>query len=148
MAGNACNVREYSSTLYVGMAPKQNGHPYISSDELKSHRDKSYCRLTCWYLVFYDYIPTSSGRSKIVIKVKNRQVAKLAKSLYYYYYYYFHKKSFFCLVNYHNDFSNIPVAFIAKWWSIIITEMISLGTMKEDNLKDSSDLISNVMPFS
>ena len=30
--------REYSSTLYVGMARKQNGHPYISiaSDELKS----------------------------------------------------------------------------------------------------------------
>ena len=31
-------IREYGSTLYVGMAPKKNGHPYISiaSDELKS----------------------------------------------------------------------------------------------------------------
>ena len=31
-------IREYGSTLYVGMAPKQNGRPYISiaSDELKS----------------------------------------------------------------------------------------------------------------
>ena len=32
------NIREYGSTLYVGMAPKKNGRPYISigSDELKS----------------------------------------------------------------------------------------------------------------
>ena len=31
-------IREYGSTLYVGMAPKKNGRPYISiaSDELKS----------------------------------------------------------------------------------------------------------------
>ena len=31
-------IREYGSTLYVGMAWKKNGHPYISiaSDELKS----------------------------------------------------------------------------------------------------------------
>ena len=31
-------IREYGSTLYVGMAPKKNGCPYISiaSDELKS----------------------------------------------------------------------------------------------------------------
>ena len=32
------NIREHGSTLYVGMAPKTNGRPYISiaSDELKS----------------------------------------------------------------------------------------------------------------
>ena len=32
------SIREYGSTLYVGMAPKKNGRPYISiaSDELKS----------------------------------------------------------------------------------------------------------------
>ena len=31
-------IREYGNTLYVGMAWKKNGHPYISiaSDELKS----------------------------------------------------------------------------------------------------------------
>ena len=31
-------IREYGSTLYVGMAPKTNGRPYISiaSDDLKS----------------------------------------------------------------------------------------------------------------
>ena len=31
-------IREYGSTLYVGMAPKKNGRPYISiaSDDLKS----------------------------------------------------------------------------------------------------------------
>ena len=31
-------IREYGSTLYVGMALKKNGHPYISiaSDELNS----------------------------------------------------------------------------------------------------------------
>ena len=31
-------IREYGSTLYVGMARKKNGRPYISiaSDELKS----------------------------------------------------------------------------------------------------------------
>ena len=31
-------IREYGSTLYVGMAPNKNGRPYISiaSDELKS----------------------------------------------------------------------------------------------------------------
>ena len=33
-----CCIREYGSTLYVGMAWKNNGRPYISiaSDELKS----------------------------------------------------------------------------------------------------------------
>ena len=33
-----CFIREYGSTLYVGMARKNNGRPYISiaSDELKS----------------------------------------------------------------------------------------------------------------
>ena len=32
------DIREYGSTLYVGMARKKNGRPYISiaSDELKS----------------------------------------------------------------------------------------------------------------
>ena len=32
------SIREYGSTLYVGMAQEKNGHPYISiaSDELKS----------------------------------------------------------------------------------------------------------------
>ena len=32
------SIREYGSTLYVGMARKKNGRPYISiaSDELKS----------------------------------------------------------------------------------------------------------------
>ena len=31
------DIRVYGSTLYVGMAPKQNGHPYISiaTNELK-----------------------------------------------------------------------------------------------------------------
>ena len=29
-------IREYGSTLYVGMAWEKNGCPYISSDELKS----------------------------------------------------------------------------------------------------------------
>ena len=41
------SIREYGSTLYVGMARKQNGHLYISiaSDELKSlviYTDKFY----------------------------------------------------------------------------------------------------------
>ena len=54
----------------------------------------------------------------IVVKVKNRQVVKLAKSAsYYYYYYYFPDKSFFCLLNNHNDSSTIPIAFIVKFWS-------------------------------
>ena len=40
-------IREYDSTLYVGMAPKTNGRPYISIaiDELKSlviYTDKFY----------------------------------------------------------------------------------------------------------
>ena len=32
------SIREYGSTLYVGIAPKKHGRPYISiaSDELKS----------------------------------------------------------------------------------------------------------------
>ena len=35
---SVCVIREYGSTLYVGMAPKKNGHPYISiaTNELKS----------------------------------------------------------------------------------------------------------------
>ena len=35
---NVCFIREYGSTLYVGMAPKKNGRPYISigTNELKS----------------------------------------------------------------------------------------------------------------
>ena len=42
---NYIYIREYGSTLYVGMAQKKNGRPYISiaSDELKSlviHTDK------------------------------------------------------------------------------------------------------------
>ena len=35
----------------------------------------------------------------------------------FYYYYYFSDSSFFCLLNYHNDSSTIPVAFIVKFWS-------------------------------
>ena len=33
-----CIIREYGSTLYVGMAPKKNGRPYnsIATNELKS----------------------------------------------------------------------------------------------------------------
>ena len=36
--GNNICIREYGSTLYVGMALRKNGRPYISieSDELKS----------------------------------------------------------------------------------------------------------------
>ena len=35
---NSLTIREYGSTLYVGMAWKKNGRPYISiaSDDLKS----------------------------------------------------------------------------------------------------------------
>ena len=47
--------------------------------------------------------------------------------------YYFSDKSFFCLFNYHNDSSTIPVAFIVKFWSTSI-EMISSDTMKEESL--------------
>ena len=64
---------------------------------------------------------------------------KLAKSSSYY----FSDKSFFSLLNYHNDSSTIPVAFIIKFWSTI-TEMISSGTMKEESLKDCRDLISKL----
>ena len=85
---------------------------------------------------------------KTVVKVENRRVAKLAKSSsYYYYYYYFSDKSFFCLLNYHNDSSTIPVAFIVKFWSTSI-EMISSDTMKEESLNNYKDLISNWTPFS
>ena len=50
-------IREYGSTLYVGMARKTNGWPYISiaSDELKSlviYTDKFEYTHTCSYLVF------------------------------------------------------------------------------------------------
>ena len=47
--------------------------------------------------------------------------------------YYFPDKSFFCLLNYHNDSSTIPIAFIVKFWSTSI-EVISSDTMKEDSL--------------
>ena len=60
--------------------------------------------------------------------------------------YYFPDKSFFCLLNYHNDSSTIPIAFIVKFWSTSI-EMISSDTMKEDSVNDGKDLISNWMPF-
>ena len=35
---NGTCIREYGSTLYVGMAPKKNGRPYnsIATNELKS----------------------------------------------------------------------------------------------------------------
>ena len=50
-------IREYSSTLYVGMAWKKNGRPYISiaSDELKSQVAYTHMFLythVCSYLVF------------------------------------------------------------------------------------------------
>ena len=37
-SSSRCVIREYSSALYLGMAPKKNGRPYISiaSGELKS----------------------------------------------------------------------------------------------------------------
>ena len=47
-------------------------------------------------------------------------------------------KSFFCLLNYHNYFSTIPVAFIVKFWSTSI-EMISSDTMKEESLNEYKD---------
>ena len=61
--------------------------------------------------------------------------------------YYFPDKSFFCLLNYHNDSSTIPVAFIVKFWSTNI-EMISSDTMKEESPHDYKDWISNWTPFS
>ena len=50
-------IREYGSTLYVGMARKKNGRPYISiaSDELKSlviYTHKFLYTHACSYLVF------------------------------------------------------------------------------------------------
>ena len=50
-------IREYGSTLYVGMARKKNGRPYISiaSDELKSlviYTNKFLYTHACLYLVF------------------------------------------------------------------------------------------------
>ena len=57
-------------------------------------------------------------------------MAKLAKSASYYY---FPDKSFFCLLNYHNDSSTIPIAFIVKFLPTSI-EMISSDTMKEDSI--------------
>ena len=50
-------IREYGSTLYVGMARKKNGRPYISiaSDELKSlviYTNKFLYTHACSYLVF------------------------------------------------------------------------------------------------
>ena len=50
--------------------------------------------------------------------------------------YYFSDKSFFCLLNYHNNSSTIPVAFIVKFWSTN-TDMMPLGTVKEESFKDS-----------
>ena len=57
---NSCHgniIREYGSTLYVGMARKKNGRPYISiaSDELKSlviYTNKFLYTHACSYLVF------------------------------------------------------------------------------------------------
>ena len=63
-----------------------------------------------------------------------------------YYYYYFPDKSFFCLLNYHNDSSTIPIAFIVKFRSTSI-EMISYDTMKEDSLNNGKDLTWNWTPF-
>ena len=50
-------IREYGSTLYVGMARKKNGRPCISiaSDELKSlviYTHKFLYTHACLYLVF------------------------------------------------------------------------------------------------
>ena len=50
-------IREYGSTLYVGMTRKKNGRPCISiaSDELKSlviHTHKFLYTHACLYLVF------------------------------------------------------------------------------------------------
>ena len=66
---------------------------------------------------------------KIVVKVENQQVAKLAKStsvllLYIHVTICYSDRSFFCLLNYHNDSSTISVTFIVKFWSTSI-EMIS-----------------------
>ena len=60
--------------------------------------------------------------------------------------YYFPDKSFFCLLNYHNDSSTIPITSIVKFWSASM-EIISAGTMKKQSLNDCRDLISNWMPF-
>ena len=51
------SIREYGSTLYVGMARKKNGRPCISiaSDELKSlviYTHKFLYTHACLYLVF------------------------------------------------------------------------------------------------
>ena len=85
--------------------------------------------------------PQFSIASYATVKVENRRVAKLAKSASYYYY--FPDKSF---LNYHNDSSTIPIAFIVKFWSTSI-EVISSDTMKEDSLNYGKDLTSNWTPF-
>ena len=62
---------------------------------------------------------------KIVVKVENQQVAKLAKSASVLHVAIcYSDRSFFCLLNYHNDSSTISVTFIVKFWSTSI-EMIS-----------------------
>ena len=137
-------IREYGSTLYVGMAWKKNGRPYISiaSDELKSlviYRNKFYNTHTFSYLVVL-WLPKPSRWPKIVVNIENRQVAKLAKCSSYYTYY-FPDKSFFCCWT-----ITIPIAFIVKFWCTSI-EMISSSTMKEESFEDYRDNISNWTPF-
>ena len=99
-------IREYGS-LYIS----------IASDELKSlviYTDMFLYTYTYSYLVFLR-LPTPSRWPKIVVKVENQWVAKLAKS--FSYFYYFPDKTFFCLFNYHIESSTIPVAFIVNFWS-------------------------------
>ena len=66
------NIREYGSTLYVGMAPKKNGRPYISiaSDTLKSlviHTDNFKYTHTYSYLVFL-WLPTPSRWPRLSLR--------------------------------------------------------------------------------
>ena len=57
LAAPSCYIREYGSTLFLGMARKKNGRPCISiaSDELKSlviYTHKFLYTHACLYLVF------------------------------------------------------------------------------------------------
>ena len=137
-------IREYGSTLYVGMAlKKMAAYSYISiaSDELKSLLKLWRQVLIHTYLLIssvYIWLTTFSRLPELIFKVENWQVAN--------YYYSFPHKSFFCLLNYHNDSSTIPIAFIVKYLSACM-ENITAGYMKKESLNDCIDLISNWTPF-
>ena len=121
-------IRQYGSTLYVGMAPKQNGRPYnsIATNELKSlliYTDMFKYTLTFWYWVFL-LLTISSRCPQNVFKVEDRRVAKQLNvhHIIIILLLLFHKNTFLHFFSYKSSSSTNTNLFIVKFhWSIVLS---------------------------